>query len=91
VRGLLVDDHAIVREGLRRLLAARPGAQISEVATVDAALARVRDEQPAVIVRDLYLPGLSGLKLLRRVLAEYAEECVLVLNMQAETRCLSEI
>jgi two-component system, NarL family, invasion response regulator UvrY len=90
VKVLLADDHAIVREGLRRLLAALPGAQISEAATVDEALARVRDEQPAVIVLDLHWPGLSGLKLLRHVLAEHAEARVLVLDMCAETRCATE-
>ena len=59
MRILLVDDHAIVREGLQELLAALPDAQISEAATVDEALARVRDEQPTVIVLDFHLPGAS--------------------------------
>jgi two-component system, NarL family, invasion response regulator UvrY len=90
VRILLVDDHAIVREGLQELLAALPDAQISEAATVDEALARVRDEQPTVIVLDFHLPGLGGLKLLRRLLAEYAEARVLVLDMRAEARCATE-
>jgi two-component system, NarL family, invasion response regulator UvrY len=90
VRILLVDDHAIVREGLQELLAALPDAQISEAATVDEALARVRDEQPTVIVLDFHLPGLGGLKLLRRLLAEYAEARILVLDMRAEARCATE-
>jgi two-component system invasion response regulator UvrY len=90
VRVLLVDDHAIVREGLRELLAALPDAQISEAATVDEALAQIRDEQPTVIVLDFHLPGLSGLKLLRRIRVEYAKARVLVLDMRAEARCATE-
>ena len=90
VRLLLVDDHAIVREGLRRLLAVLPNAQISEAATVGEALARTHDEQPTVIVLDLHLPGLSKLELLRRVLAECTEARVLVLDISADARCATE-
>ncbi len=81
---LLVDDHAIVRSGLRRLFAALPGVQISEAATGRDALAIVRADRPALIVLDLNLPGLGGLELLRRLLAEHSEARVVVLSMHAE-------
>lgn len=81
---LLVDDHAIVRSGLRRLLAALPGVLITEAATGREALAMARAERPALIVLDLNLPGLGGLELLRRVLAEHPEARVVVLSMHAE-------
>ena len=81
---LLVDDHAIVRSGLRRLLAAVPGAQISEAATGREALALVRAERPKLIMLDLNLPGLGGLELLRRILGEHPEGRVVVLSMHAE-------
>jgi two-component system, NarL family, invasion response regulator UvrY len=84
VKILLVDDHAIVRSGLRRLLAALPDVQIIEAAAGREALALVRAEQPALIVLDLNLPGLGGLELLRRVLAEHPEARVVVLSMHAE-------
>jgi two-component system invasion response regulator UvrY len=84
VRALLVDDHAIVRSGLRRLFAALPGIQISEAATGREALAMVRADRPALIVLDLNLPGLGGLELLRRLLAEHSEARVVVLSMHAE-------
>jgi DNA-binding NarL/FixJ family response regulator len=81
---LLVDDHAIVRDGLRRLLGALPGVGISEAATGREALALVRTERPALIVLDLNLPGLGGLELLRRLLIEHPEARIIVLSMHAE-------
>jgi len=84
VKILLIDDHAIVRSGLRRLFAALPGVQISEAATGREALALVRAERPALIVLDLNLPGLGGLELLRRVLTEHPGARVVVLSMHAE-------
>jgi two-component system invasion response regulator UvrY len=84
VRVLLVDDHAIVRAGLRRLFAVLPDLQISEAATGRDALTLVRAELPALIILDLNLPGLGGLELLRRVLTEHPEARVVVLSMHAE-------
>jgi DNA-binding NarL/FixJ family response regulator len=84
MRFLLVDDHAVVRSGLRRLLAALPGVEISEAAEGRAALAVVRAEQPDVVLLDLNLPGLGGLELLRRVLLEHPAARVVVLSMHAE-------
>jgi two-component system, NarL family, invasion response regulator UvrY len=84
VKVLLVDDHAIVRSGLRRLFMALPGVQISDAATGREALAMVRADRPAIIVLDLNLPGLGGLELLRRLLAEHSEARVVVLSMHAE-------
>lgn len=81
---LLVDDHAVVRAGLRRLLAALPGVEISEAAEGRGALAAVRAEQPDVVLLDLNLPGLGGLELLRRVLLEHPAARVMVLSMHAE-------
>lgn len=84
MRFLLVDDHAVVRAGLRRLLAALPGAEISEAAEGRSALAAVRAEQPDVVLLDLNLPGLGGLELLRRVLLEHPAARIMVLSMHAE-------
>ena len=82
---LLVDDHAIVRSGLRRMLAAElPGVRISEAATGREALVLARAEQPALIVLDLNLPGLGGLELLRRLVTEHPQARVMVLSMHAE-------
>ncbi len=81
---LLVDDHAIVRAGLRRLLATLDDTAIREAATGEEALALARLERPRLVVLDLNLPGISGLELLRRLLAEHGGLRVLVLSMHAE-------
>lgn len=81
---LLVDDHAVVRSGLRRLLASLPEVEISEAAEGRDALALVRSEHPDVVLLDLNLPGLGGLELLRRVLLEHPAARVIVLSMHAE-------
>ncbi len=80
---LLVDDHAIVRDGLKRLLGALAGVELSEAADGRQALALARSVAPDVIVLDLNLPGLGGLELLRR-LAAACHARILVLSMHAE-------
>jgi two-component system invasion response regulator UvrY len=84
VRILLVDDHTIVRSGLRRMFAALPDMQISEAATGEEALTLARAEQPTLTVLDLNLPGLGGLELLRRLLVEHPDGKVVILSMHAE-------
>ena len=81
---LLVDDHAVVRSGLRRLLAVLPDVRISEAATGREALNSMRIERPTLIILDLNLPGLGGLELLRRIVAEHPAARVVVLSMHAE-------
>ncbi|TWB11856.1 LuxR family two component transcriptional regulator [Nitrospirillum amazonense] len=81
---LLVDDHAIVRSGLRRLLAPLPGVAIAEAPTGRDALARYREDRPDIVLLDLNLPGVGGLELLQRLLIEDPTACVLVFSMHAE-------
>lgn len=58
---LLVDDHAIVREGLRALIETMPGFRVvSDAADVDSALARAAVYLPDIILLDLLMPGKSG-------------------------------
>jgi DNA-binding NarL/FixJ family response regulator len=81
---LLVDDHSIVRAGLRGLLATIPRTETFEAATGEDALALVRSARPELVILDLNLPGLGGLELLRRLLSEDRATRVLVLSMHAE-------
>ena len=78
---LLVDDHAVVRAGLQRLLAASAGTTVLEAANGRDALALIRSERPDLVVLDMNLPGLGGLELLRRLLQEQPGLRVLVLTM----------
>ncbi len=80
---LLVDDHAILRAGLRRLLASG-WSGVHEAATGEAALALARTIRPDLIILDLNLPGLGGLELVRRLPREAPGSRILVLSMNAE-------
>jgi DNA-binding NarL/FixJ family response regulator len=81
---LLVDDHAIVRDGLRRLLADLDLGQVLEAASGRDALAVARAERPSLVILDLNLPDLGGLEILARLLREDPAVRVLVLSMHAE-------
>ncbi len=81
---LLVDDHVVVRSGLRNLLAAGRDAQIIEASNGREALQRLRQERPDLVLLDLNLPGIGGLELLRRMLIEDTSVRILVLSMHAE-------
>lgn len=80
---LLVDDHALVRAGLKRLLATLDQGEILEAANGQDALTLLRAEKPALVILDLNLPGLGGLELLRRMIQAGAR-AILVLTMHAE-------
>jgi DNA-binding NarL/FixJ family response regulator len=80
---LLVDDHALVRAGLKRLLATLPAEEILEAASGREALTVLRQKNPDLVILDLNLPGLGGLELLRRLIAAGAKR-VLVLSMHGE-------
>ncbi len=84
MRILLVDDHVIVRAGLRNLLSTLSGTEISEAATGRDALLRLRQDRPDLVLLDLNVPGIGGLELLRRMLLEDTAARILVLSMHAE-------
>ena len=81
---LLVDDHAIVRSGLRRLLATVAHAEILEAANGRDAITLTRAERPELVILDLNLPGLGGLELIRRLMQEDKSTRILVFSMHAE-------
>ncbi len=81
---LLVDDHAIVRAGLRRLLSTLAPCEIVEAATGRDALAALQQHLVDLVILDLNLPGLGGVELLRRMLQDEPALRVLVLTMHAE-------
>jgi two-component system, NarL family, invasion response regulator UvrY len=80
---LLVDDHIVVREGLRRLLSAFFELVVIEAASSQEALTLFRAELPDLVLLDLNLPGIGGLELLRRFLILEPNARVLVFSMHA--------
>ncbi len=81
---LLVDDHAIVREGVRRLLATMPDVTVEEADDGLKALAKFKSERPDLCLVDLNLSGIAGLELIRRLLAEDKSAKIIVFSMHAE-------
>ncbi len=80
---LLVDDHAVVRAGLSRMLAALANAEIHEASSGRDACALVRRQSLDLIILDLNLPELGGFELLER-LRQLTPTPILVLSMHAE-------
>jgi DNA-binding NarL/FixJ family response regulator len=78
---LLVDDHPVVREGLRGMLEAEPDLSvIGEAGSGAEALALARTRRPDVILMDLRMPGTDGVWATERILAESAASKVVVLT-----------
>lgn len=86
VRVVLVDDHAVVREGYRRLLErTKDITVIAEVASGEEAYRVVCELQPDVTVMDINLPGLGGIEAVRRIVARLPEAKILMFSMHEDT------
>lgn len=81
---LLVDDHGVVREGVRRLLSMHFELTVLEASDVESALVIYQTEMPDLVLLDINLEGLGGLEFLRRVLAIDPSAKVLIFSMHAE-------
>jgi DNA-binding NarL/FixJ family response regulator len=79
---LLVDDHALIREGLRQLFALEPDLQIIDEA-VDGldALLKVRQWHPDVVLMDIHLPVVDGITLTREITREFPSTAVIMLTV----------
>jgi two-component system, NarL family, invasion response regulator UvrY len=93
IRVLICDDHMIVRQGIRQLLAESPDITVAaEAADGSAALQRLRQGDIDVLLLDIALPGRDGLDVLRQVRDEHPKLPVLVLSTypdrQYAVRCL---
>jgi DNA-binding NarL/FixJ family response regulator len=79
---LLVDDHAVVREGYRRLLERSPSIRVvGEAADAQSAYLAYVEHRPQVTIMDIALPGASGIDALRRIRARAPEASVLMFSM----------
>jgi len=84
-RVVIADDHAIVREGIKRILDGQEGVEIAGEATNGhEALERVREGGFDILLLDLSMPGRSGIELIKQVKDESPKLRVLVLTMHEE-------
>ena len=91
VRVLIVDDHAVVRAGLRLLLDAEPDIEVvGEAGSAKEAVFEVRAKKPDVLLLDVVMPGESGIEALPSLVKESPETKVLVLSMQDDPRYVRE-
>lgn len=81
---LIIDDHDIVRQGVRRLLSLLPEAQVREADSADAGFEVYARERPDVVVLDINLSGGSGLELLTRLRSLDEKSRVVMFSMHAD-------
>jgi NarL family two-component system response regulator LiaR len=81
IRVLLVDDHAIVRDGIRSLLNTQPGIDVvGEANNGRDAVSQAETLQPDVILMDLVMPGMDGIEAIRQIIDHQPESRILVLT-----------
>ena len=81
IRLLIVDDHEVVRLGLRTLLMDEPDLEVvAEAGTAEEALVQVANHHPDVVVLDIQLPGRSGLEACRDIRVKFPETQVVILT-----------
>jgi DNA-binding NarL/FixJ family response regulator len=84
MRVLVVDDHAVVREGMKQILAEEDDLVLGEAKSGQEALHQLRSQPWDVVVLDISLPDRSGLDILKEIKARYPEVPVLVLTVFGE-------
>jgi DNA-binding NarL/FixJ family response regulator len=85
LRVLLVDDHALVRRGFRRILEDDPEIEVvGEASDGEEAVRLAAKERPHVIVMDCAMPGMNGLEATRRILEARPDAAILMLSMHSE-------
>jgi two-component system response regulator NreC len=91
IRILIVDDHAVVRSGLRMLIDAEGDMEtVAEAGNVRDAIFEARSTKPDLVLMDVVMPGESGLEGIPKLLHENADVKVLVLSMQDDPRYVRE-
>jgi DNA-binding NarL/FixJ family response regulator len=84
VRVVLVDDHELIRQGLRTSFDLHPGTEVvAEAGSVDQALQRCEEHQPDAVVTDLQLPDGTGLDIVRRLRRKHPDIGLIVLTMHS--------
>lgn len=91
IRLLIVDDHEMVREGLKAMLVSEPDFEIvGEAANAEQALGLVERLRPDIILLDVRLPGVSGVALCRQVCEHYPEIGVIIVTTYTDEQLVAE-
>jgi DNA-binding NarL/FixJ family response regulator len=91
IRVLLVDDHPVVRQGLRRILETDSGIEISgETGDGRSAVEMAGSLNPHVVVMDIALPELNGIEATRQIVKRREDARVLILTMHADDVCVRQ-
>jgi len=92
IRVVLVDDHAIVRDGLKSLLSRDADIDVvGEAENGREALEKVRSLKPDVVVMDIAMPELSGIDATRTILSDHPGVRVVALSMHSDSRHIAEM
>jgi DNA-binding NarL/FixJ family response regulator len=92
IKVLLVDDHAIIREGLRSLLEKQPEMEV--IADTDdgrKAIELVRVLLPDIVIMDITMPGLNGIEATRQITAEFPDVKVIALSIHSKRRYVADM
>ncbi|WP_036138687.1 response regulator, partial [Novilysobacter defluvii] len=82
IRIFIVDDHALVRSGIRLIVSGQPDMEVvGEASTGEAALPQVRALKPDVVLCDLHLPGMSGLEVTERIVRGQPDTRVVMVSV----------
>ncbi len=88
---MLVDDHEVVRSGLRRLLEQNDGIDVVvEAESGEQAYQLYGEHLPDVVVMDMSMPGMGGLEALRRIIARYPQARVIIFSMHENAAYASQ-
>jgi DNA-binding NarL/FixJ family response regulator len=91
IRAVLVDDHAVVRSGIRRVLEAEADIEVvGEAGDAREAVFETRAQKPDVVLVDVVMPGKSGIEVIPDLMHEAPGAKILVLSMQDDPRYVRE-
>ena len=91
IRLLIIDDHEMVREGLKAMLLAEPDFSIvGDAANAGQALTLIERLRPDIVLLDVRLPGMSGVEICRTVTEKYPESAVIILTTFTDEHLVSQ-
>lgn len=91
VRVILVDDHQMLRDGLKILIESEPDIKVvGEASTGEQAMSLVKTLEPDIVVMDLGMPGIGGLEAIKAIKRQSPMSKVVVLTMHGEQEMISE-